>query len=148
MKIYSLFWKEIEQKYPLPRKSRNIIEIDFKRFEKIINNNDENEVKKLIKNLYFGDFYLLKGAFQTSFLERIKKECFNYFSGTPSSFHKMLEGTPDFQRKIDLDLGKKYSFARCSHSFYFYRWNNDPINLFDEIDKKMEISEKINGIKL
>ena len=124
-KFYKLFWQEKEKNYPLPRKSRNIIKVEFNEFEKILNDDDEIKVKKIIDNLYSGDFYLIKNAFSTSFLNRIKKGCFEHFSNSPSTFYKMLEGTPDFQRKIDIETGKKYSFKRCSHSFYFYRWNND-----------------------
>ena len=58
----------------------------------------------------------------------------------------MKEGCPDFHRKIDIETGKKYSFSRCSHSYYFYRWNNDPINLFDEIDKRWRLIKKLMGL--
>tara|TARA_A100001015_G_scaffold253903_1_gene294378 strand:- start:28 stop:936 length:909 start_codon:yes stop_codon:yes gene_type:complete len=145
-KFYKLFWQEKEKNYPLPRKSRNIIKVEFNEFEKILNDDDEIKVKKIIDNLYSGDFYLIKNTFSTSFLNRIKKGCFEHFSNSPSTFYKMLEGTPDFQRKIDIETGKKYSFKRCSHSFYFYRWNNDPLNLFGEIDKKWRLVKKLMGL--
>ena len=115
MKLYNLIWDFFEKKYPLPRKSRNIIEMEFLDFERIISNDNEFEIRKLIENLYFGDFYLIKNAFNKSFLNRIKKDCFNHFLGMPSSFYKMLEGTPDFQRKNDLDTGKtRFSSSNCS----------------------------------
>ncbi len=146
MELYNNIWNLFEEKYPLPRKSRDIIEMEFEEFREIINSDNETKVNKLIENLYNGDFYLIKHAFSKRFLERIKKDCFNFFLNKPSEFYKMLEGTPDFQRKIDLETGKNYSFQRCSHSFYFYRWNRDPINLFNEIDKKWRLVKKLMGL--
>ena len=56
-----------EKNYPLPRKSRNIIKMDFNEFEKILSDNDEIKVKKVIDDLYSGDFYLIKNAFNSIF---------------------------------------------------------------------------------
>ena len=140
MNFYKSIWEDLETNNPLPRRVRNVLELDFNSFSNIIQNENKNEIKKIIENLFMGDLYLLKRAFSRDFLERIKKNCFEYFLNVPPTFHKMKEGCPDFHRKIDIETGKKYSFSRCSHSYYFYRWNNDPINLFDEIDKEMEIN--------
>ena len=146
MNLYKLIWKEFEAKYPLPRRARNIIQVEFNWFNKIIKNENKSDIEKVIENLFMGDVYLLKGAFSIDFLNRIKKECFEHFSNIPTSFHKMLEGCPDFHRKIDIETGKKYSFSRCSHSYYFYRWNKDPLNLFKEIDKKWRIVKTLMGL--
>tara|TARA_B100001123_G_C15254071_1_gene1003938 strand:- start:907 stop:1803 length:897 start_codon:yes stop_codon:yes gene_type:complete len=146
MNFYELIWKELEAKNPLPRRARNVVELDFDWFNEIIQNENKNEIKKIIENLFMGDIYLLKKAFTKEFLERIKKNCFEYFLNIPPSFHKMKEGCPDFHRKIDVETGKKYSFSRCSHSYYFYRWNNDPINLFNEIDKRWRLVKKLMGL--
>lgn len=139
-------WTELEKKHPLPRKLRNIINLEFSSFKEILVNENHNDLKKIIENLFFGDLYLIKKAFDNRFLDRIKIDCFNHFSKTPPSFHKMLEGCPDFHRKIDLETGKKYSFSRCSHSYYFYRWNGDPIKLFKEIDEKWRLVKKLMGL--
>ena len=72
--------------------------------------------------------------------------CYNHFKDQPSSFHKMLEGCPDFHRIIDIDTGKKYSFKMfASILFIFIKWNNDPLNLYEKHIKDGE-NKKINGI--
>ncbi len=146
MNFCKSIWYELENKYPLPRKLRNVVILDFSRFKEMLYKENHDEIKKMIENLFFGDLYLIKKAFDIKFLDRIKNDCFNHFSKTPPSFHKMLEGCPDFHRKIDLETGKKYSFSRCSHSYYFYRWNQDPINLFQEIDEKWRLVKKLMGL--
>ena len=140
-------WTILEQNNPLPRRLRNIIELDYSDFNDFISNEKINEIEKIIENIFFGDFYLIKKAFSKDFLNRIKKDCFDFFSSKPTNFYKMLEGCPDFHRKIDLETGKKYSFSRCSHSYYFYRWNKDPVNLFKEIDVRWRLVKKLMGLK-
>ena len=58
----------------------------------------------------------------------------------------MLEGCPDFHRKIDIETGKKYALRLCKHSFYFYPWNNDPLDLFNTIYKRWRVIKKLMGI--
>jgi hypothetical protein len=58
----------------------------------------------------------------------------------------MLEGTPNFHRKIDIEIGKKYSIQMCKHSFYFYPWNKDPLNIFQTIYKKWRVIKKLMGL--
>ena len=69
----------------------------------------------------------------------LKEKTFSYFKDKTSKFKKMLEGSPDFHRKIDLETGKKYALRLCKHSFYFYPWNNDPLNLFKPIYERWRI---------
>ena len=40
-----------------------------------------------------------------------------------TSFHKTMDGVPNFHRIIDKDITKKYSVFAIKHSFYFYNWN-------------------------
>ena len=60
----------------------------------------------------------------------------------------MIQNCPDFHRQIDLDSGKKYSFKVCKHSFFFYHWNNDPLNIFPEVYKRWRIIKKLMGLDM
>lgn len=48
MNLYKLIWKEFEAKYPLPRRARNIIQVEFKWFNKIIKNENKSDIEKVI----------------------------------------------------------------------------------------------------
>ena len=58
----------------------------------------------------------------------------------------MLEGCPNFHRIIDMDTGKKYSFKVCKHSYYFYKWNGDPIKIFNETYKRWRRIKVLMGL--
>ena len=135
--IFKYYWKDLETKnFKYPTRVRKIISYNYKNFSSKILNQDKNFAKKVTKSLIMGDIYILKKAFPKIFFDNVKKKCIKYFKNTKPSFHKMVEGCPDFHREIDIDTGKKYSFKLCKHSYYFYKWNKDPIKIFEETYKR------------
>lgn len=96
--------------------------------------------------LYAGDVFILHKAFDPEWMRELKRKAFEYGQSSPSSFHKMLEGSPDFHRVIDLETGKKYSFNVCKHSCFFYRWNPDPLQLFPAVDERWRVVKKLMGL--
>tara|TARA_Y100000590_G_scaffold469544_1_gene658186 strand:+ start:552 stop:1436 length:885 start_codon:yes stop_codon:yes gene_type:complete len=139
-------WERCEQTMKMPTRARNVIILDFEDFKENVLNEEKKFVEKITDSLFSGDCYILKNAFPRKFMLDVKEKTFLYFKDKPSEFYKMLEGSPDFHRKIDIELGKKYSFNMCKHSFYFYPWNKDPINLFEIIYQRWRIIKKLMGL--
>ena len=90
-------------------------------------------MRQVGESLYAGDFYIVKRAFSKDFVNKLRNGVHDYRSSRPESFHKMLEGAPDFHRVIDEELAKKYSFKQVKHAAYFFPWNGDPLGLFPVI---------------
>jgi len=140
-------WDDLEKNFPYPRKARQIQTIDYNEFKVKVSEESSDFVKATTSSLYNGDFFILKGAYSKEFMQNLRIKTFAYFKDKPSEFHKMLEGSPDFHRKIDVETGKKYSINGCKHSFYFYSWNRDPLNLFKPIYERWRIVKKVMGLK-
>ena len=131
--IYEEIWKKYElDKVEYPTRANKVIELEYEEFAKNINNKNIKFANEITESLINGNIYIFKRAFKKEFFEKIKLDCRNFFKDKPSSFHKMIENCPDFHRIIDYETGKNYSFNVCKHSYYFYNWNNDPINIFEE----------------
>ncbi len=131
--IFNYYWKNLESRgFKYPTRVRKIVSYNYKNFASKISKEDKKFAKQITKSLIMGDIYILKNAFSKKFFNNLKKNCVNYFKNTKPTFHKMIEGCPDFHREIDVNTGKKYSFKLCKHSYYFYKWNKDPIKIFDE----------------
>ena len=141
------YWLQLEKKHPLPKRCRNVVELDFNKLQREIEQNNETFLKKMMNSIIKGDFYILKNSFTEKFINDLKVNTFNYFKSKNDEFHKMIEGTPDFHRKINFDIGKKYSIHSCKHSFYYFPWNKDPNNIFPEINSKWRVIKKIMGLK-
>ena len=110
-------WNILEKKLPFPKKARKVKIIDYKEFKEKVLEESPDFVEEITSSLFAGDFYFLKGAFKKEFMENLKVKTFLHYKDKPSEFHKMLEGCPDFHRKIDLETGSKYCFHNCKHSF-------------------------------
>lgn len=138
-------WERLEQN-PRPERVRHIHHLDWGDFRHYVAQQNDEFVEDIVTALYAGDVYILHQAFDPEFMKRIKQEAFEYGRSSPSSFHKMLEGTPDFHRVIDLETGKKYSVPVCKHSCFFYNWNSDPCGVFPEVYKKWSVVKTLMGL--
>ena len=146
--MFSTYWKNLENSQNPPTRVNKIIIEDFDKFKHEIIHEKEGFVKKITNSLYNGDVYLLKNSFSKNFLDDLKTKCYEHFRDIPSNFYKMKQGCPDFHRIIDLDVGKKYSFKVCKHSFFFYHWNNDPLKIFPEIYDRWRVIKKLMGLDM
>lgn len=137
-------WSELERSKPQPTRLRNV---------KVANYRDLAELtlcsplsQRVVDDLYAGDVYILKGAFNRRFLQAMQMAVKDFFQATPSSFHKMTEGTPDFHRIITPEEGQKYSFPCCKHSAYFYRFNGDPLGIMPAIYDRWRVMKMLMGL--
>ena len=144
---YKAAWERLESTSPRPARARTVIQVDYQEFRENVLNQTDAFVESLVGSLYGGDAYLVKGAFSKDFMIGLRKKVHEYWSGRPSEFYKMLEGSPDFHRIIDLEAGKKYSFRGCKHSCYFYPWNDDPLDLFGPIYERWRVMKFLMGLR-
>jgi hypothetical protein len=108
---------------------------------------DAEFVHYVVSSLYRGEVWLLTGAFEVEFMRTLRERTVTWCRTREPSFHKMLEGSPDFHRIIDLEAGLKYSFRCCKHSAYFYRWNDDPLGVWPYITERWRVMKTLMGLK-
>ena len=128
------YWDYLEQKYPSPKYVGQVKYMEFKDLKEAIDNKNEIYLKKIIRNMYVKkEAYILRNA-ATKKLKETTLDLANHYKKTrKASFHKMLDGSPNFHRAIDINITKKYSLFAIKHSFYFYNWN-----IKSELEKKLK----------
>ncbi len=141
-------WKRLEAAGPRPQLGRKIIQMDFKELEAKVLARDAKFAKQLTESLYAGDAYIYKQAFAKDFFRDLKSWVYNHWMTTPSSFHKILEGCPNFHRLIDDEIAKNYAFKSIRRSCYFFPWNEAPLNLLSIIDNRWRIFKYLGGFAL
>ena len=146
MSPYLKAWEAMEANYPRPTRVRMIRYWTWEGFKMMVEDPHWDFIWNIVATLYAGDVYIIKDAFPEDWMREIKRKAFEYGQSTPSSFHKMLEGTPDFHRVIDLETGKKYSFNVCKHSCFFYPWNADPLDLFPTVNQRWRVIKYLMGL--
>jgi len=144
---YKPVWARLENSMPRPERARSIVKVDYQEFKEKVQHQADSFVEATVSSLYSGDAYLIKGAFPRDFMINLREKVHEYCKTKPSEFYKMLEGSPDFHRIIDLESGRKYSFRVCKHSCYFYPWNEDPLNLFGAVYERWRVIKFLMGLR-
>jgi len=116
-------WLEIEGKKEPPKHMTRVNVINFDEFKEEIDRKNEKFIKAYINSLYNGEVYILRNAVKKTLKNIIIDITNEYDKKSNSSFHKMLDGTPNFHRIIDHDITQKYSLYAIKHSYYLYNWN-------------------------
>ena len=128
------YWDYLEKKYPSPQYVGQIKYLEFKDLKEAIDSKNEDYLKKIIKNMYVNkEAYILRNAATKKLKETVLDLANHYKKTRKTSFHKMLDGTPNFHRAINKNITKKYSLFTIKHSFYFYNWN-----IKSKLEKKLK----------
>lgn len=118
----------------------------YEAFKAKVERADPHFVEYVLESLYSGELWILTKAFSSEFMASLRAKTIAYMRSRPSSFHKMLEGSPDFHRVIDIEAGKNYAFRACKHSAFFYRWNDDPLGIWPEITERWRVFKYLMGL--
>ena len=144
--IYKNYWENLEKEIKRPSRLRDLKFLDYNELVSKIDEKNVSFAKAITESLYMGDVYIFKNAFSKDFMLSLREKTHQFCKNRSSEFYKMLEGSPDFHRIIDLETGKNYSFRSCKHSCYFYTWNNDPLEIFEEIYDKWRLIKVLMGL--
>ena len=127
---------------------RNVVDMEYAELEAKVYAQDPRFVNELVESLYAGDMYILRQGFTKEFMTDLKDKVYRIWSQTPSSFHKMIEGCPDFHRMVDEETAKNYVFKNIRHSYYWFSWNGDPMGVIPEIMKRWRVFKLLGGFRL
>ena len=119
--------------------AKNFIKISFQEYKNRILNKDSD----LIKSLFYGDIYIVQGAYDKKLLEKISLEVHSWGTTTKDTYHQIKEGVPNFHRIINED-GKFYAKSKW-HGYYFFNFNDNPWDIFELVKEKYFLNEKIEG---
>lgn len=143
---YARTWSWLEGHQPRPDRARGVRIFDWLEFRAKVGEATDSFVDEVIGSLYDGDVWIIKRAFPVQWMRELKSATVRWMRGREPSFHKMLEGSPDFHRIIDRETGRKYAFENCKHSAYFYRWNDDPLGIWPEVTARWRVMKVLMGM--
>lgn len=119
--------------------ARNIVEMAFQEYrQKVLAGDPE-----LVQNIYGGDILVVKGAYPRDQLLKIRHEIHQFGQQTKSSFHKILEGVPNFHRIVDEN--PIYNLLMRWHCYYFFNFNKDPWNLYKFFYEMYSLNQILSG---
>ena len=139
-------WDNLELKSHPPKYFKKVLEIPFDELKNNAMEQNKTFVKKFTENIWAGHCYIIKNAFSKDWIEEVKIKVFEQWKNEPSTFNKMLEGCPNYHRVIGPDIATQYSVDAIKHSYYYFPWNRDPLNILGEIYKKWEVIKIVEGL--
>ena len=146
MSAFRLAWEDLEKAgTPLPTRVRKVNVLEWATIAAVVPHSGSAFARHLVGSLYAGDVWVLKRCFPEDFMRSLKDRAAAWWTQSPSSFSKMLEGCKDFHRVIDFETGKKYAFRACRHQSAFYRWNDDPLGLWPTVTERWRIVKQLSG---
>jgi len=139
-------WIEVEKQRSAPQFVSDIVTMPYVEFEHQVMANDQVAANRLVEAYYTGTCFILKDAFDPNWLQTLIQRTHAWGLKNPASFHKLLEGCPDFNRAIGRGETGNYSLFHIKQSFYYFPWNDDPLELFEEINKRWRIFKLLGGL--
>jgi hypothetical protein len=142
---YSDLWLNINKK-DLPTKIDKIIEYQINDFKKEFYTNTQN-CKKLVDSLLSGNVYVLKNCLKSKEInEMIKNVSLNWKNGK-FEFHKILDGVPNYSRRVDEKNNSKYALRFDRYSSYFFPFNEakEKLKVFNYVNRTLRIIKYISG---
>ncbi len=144
-RLFADAWRKLEAGGPKPVHIRDVFEIPYGEFQDMVRNVDAQAAERLARSFYEGDGYILKGTCDLEFLKTLKDGAMQFSEDRPSTFHKMFDGCPDFHRLIDGETTKQYYADALRHVFFFFPWNDDPLNMMSEIYQRWQTFKVFSG---
>jgi len=138
-------WNAIEDKETLPRQLNNVNVMEWEELYAKVHEGDPEFADYIVNSIYSGDAFIFKGAYTREFLDRLKEKAFAWGQKSPSQFHKIFDGVPDFHRVVDPEIAESYSFKAVRHVYYFFPWNDDPLGFNEELYQRIRTLKYIGG---
>lgn len=138
-------WEFLEKNAKSSLVMRNTVVMEFSEFRDKVYSNDQKNVDQLAESLFNGDVYVLKRAFPPEFLLNLKKKAHEIGEKKSESYHPMIDGVPDQHRIIDHEVSKNYTYTANRHSYFFFKWNGDPLKMFDEVNERWRVFKYLGG---
>ena len=117
----------LEKRKAFPTRLRSYHKISLEEFESKVCSYD----KELINALYSGDAFIITGVVEPVYLDEMKNNVIKWGNNRESEYQAMVEGARDFHQYIKDDgASLKYNINPVRHSYFFFRWNEDPVGVF------------------
>jgi hypothetical protein len=125
---------------------REVRRLDYQSFKEQLRNADEDFIRSLVDSIYAGDVYVLLDAYNPEILTNLRQRVFEYAHTRPSSVHKMIDGCPDNHSRRDWQTEDQGGYSSTYHLFHFFRWNDDPLGVFELFKELYQIMKVVSGL--
>ena len=130
----------------LPERVSEVLEIPYLELSEALDKKNPAPFVELVPRLLAGAALLLKQAFNPSEVERLKELALELRKSEQPSFHKALEGVPNFWRDIGEEEMGSYALSHIKKSCYFFPWNGESSEVFSIVYPRWRVLKTLAGL--
>jgi hypothetical protein len=130
-----------------PEYFRNLIQIDAKEFVDKITNANQKIADELVDSILAGDAYVWKDAHTPEEINNIKKGVLEWRVHSAKLKNEDITiGCKDGHIiNSSSEIGPR-GYRAVNHTHLFFRWNNDPLDIFSKVDKYWDATKILSGL--
>jgi hypothetical protein len=114
-----------------------VVDLSFADFRKrVLAHEDE-----IFSDLFGGKVFILRNTHSKEQLVKQKNIIHEFGLNTPAVFHKIHGDCPNFH--VINEGNPLYNVLMRIHSYHFFSWNDNPINMFPDVREALEVYETL-----
>jgi len=143
--IGAAYEKELSNRV-LPERVSEVLEVPYRELFEALKAENPEPFVGLVPKLVSGACVLLKQAFDPAEVSRLKELSLEMRGSEGPSFHKVVEGVPNFWRDIGEEEMASYALAHIKKSCYFFPWNSDSSEAFSIVYPRWRVLKTLAGL--
>jgi hypothetical protein len=126
-------WTNKIAQYSEPSCAAGVVEISWTELRTALEQHDMSKLERWIDSLAQGYFFVIKSFLLKSELDEINMIFLSLQKNHESSFHKIVDGVPNFWRDITEELSTRYAVPQVKKTSYWFHWNEDSKRVYELI---------------
>ena len=141
-------WQRLEAEGPGATRMRRLRVEDFAWLQRLIASADAAALEALIADVYAGDVFVWRDAFDSERLGQVPARVWAFGRGQPAAYRRIADDCPDFHYRADTDLDETSGYSSKYNTFNFFRWNGDALGLFALGEPAYRAQKLLSGLSV
>lgn len=133
VKAIDKIWLNKIEQYSEPSRAKGVVELSWAELRTSLEQHDMRKLEDWIDSLAQGYFFLIKSFLSKAEIEEINNIFLNFQKSQNTSFHKIVDGVPNFWRDITEELSTRYAVPQVKKTSYWFHWNKESERVYQLI---------------
>lgn len=145
-KIFRAAWDEVIAAGEPASGVGRIQSVDYRDFTSRVFAGDRDFIHAFIRSAYAdGDVYAFLGAYEPEALRKLKMAAHEWASKQQTQEPPLVDGVGNYRSRRDWHAEDSGGYSSTYDMLHFYRWNEDPLGVFDLFAEQYKLLRLISG---
>jgi len=143
--IFRSAWSEAIAAGPPAKGVLSVRTVDFRTFADRVFAADRAHIEGFVRSAYAGDVYVFTDAYAPEQLRRLRDAAYAWGKTQDPREPLLVDGVPNYRSRRDWHAEEKGGYSSTYDMMHFYRWNEDPIGVFETLAEQYKLLRVISG---